>query len=304
MFLWQTFFANVAPIFIVAGLGYWLGRRFDLDAAPLSRIVFYLLGPALVFDLIVGNTVHAAEIGQVTLLTLGGLGLVALAAWLVGRALRLERAALAALLLVSVFPNAGNYGLPLIGFAFGQQAQALAGIYFILTAILFNTVGVLVASLGRMGWLDALRATLRVPMVYAVLAGLALQMTGWQLPEALSRSVDLLSAGAIPAMLLLLGLELRKATFIRREKMLAAALVLRLLLSPALVGLAAWAWMGAVSPMLLRAVLLEAAMPTAVSTTVLALEYHLDGAFVSMTVLVSTLLSLLSVTFLLAFLGS
>jgi hypothetical protein len=62
--------------------------------------------------------------------------------------------------------------------------------------------------------------------------------------------------------------------------------------------------MGALSPTLLRAVLLESAMPTAVTTTVLALEYQLDGAFVSMAVLVSTLLSPLTVTFLLAFLGS
>jgi len=52
-----------------------------------------------------------------------------------------------------------------------------------------------------------------------------------------------------------------------------------------------------------QAGILEAAMPTAVLNTVIALEFGIDPAFVAGAVLVSTLLSPLTVTPLIALLG-
>ncbi len=301
---WQTFAANVAPIFLVAGLGYWLGRHFRLDAAPLSRLVFYLFGPALVFNLIVENDLGGREVWQVGLVAVLGMGSVGLLAWLAGRRLRLPRTQLVSLVLAAVFPNAGNYGLPLVGFAFGGRAQAFAGIYFIVTAILFNTVGVWVASLGRLSAREALKAMLRVPMIYAVLGAL---LVGWlelPLPVPAARTVSLLAEGAIPAMLILLGLELRKVSLARRRRMLTAGLLLRLLAAPALAGGFLLALGVPLQTDLGRAVLVEAAMPVAVTTTVLAVEYKLDAAYISLVIFVSTLLSPLTVTALLQWLGS
>jgi predicted permease len=51
-----------------------------------------------------------------------------------------------------------------------------------------------------------------------------------------------------------------------------------------------------------QAAVLEASMPTAVITTVLAVEYDLDNAFVTGTVVLSTLLSPLTLTLLIAYL--
>ncbi len=302
--VWGTFANNLAPIFLVAGLGYWLGVRFQLDSAPLSRLVFYLFGPALVFDLIVANDLNGREVWLVGLIAAGGMALTGGLAWWLGQSMGLGRRAQASLALTAAFPNAGNYGLPLVGFAFGARAQALAGIYFIVTAIVFNTVGVFVASLGRLSWRQAWLATLRVPMMYAVVVALVVNRLAFALPVPVARTVGLLAEGAIPAMLVLLGLELRKASFTHRGKMLSVGLAARLLLSPllawgglSLAGIAAQTDLG-------RAVLVEAAMPVAVTTTVLAVEYELDAPYISMIVFASTLISPLTVTVLLRFLGS
>ncbi len=300
--VWQTFANNLGPIFLTAGLGYWLGVRFNLDSAPLSRLVFYLMGPALVFQLIAENRLAVQEVWQVAAVAFLGMGLTGGLAWLIGRRMGLPRLALAALILTAVFPNAGNYGLPLVGFAFGERAQAFAGIYFIITAILFNTAGVLVASLGRLSLAAALRAMLRVPMMYAVAAALLLGRWSLSLPLALERTIGLLAEGAIPAMLILLGLELRKASLTHRRRMLAAGLGLRLLASPLLAWTALAALHVPLQTDLGRATLIEASMPVAVTTTVLAVEYDLDAAYVTMAVFASTLLSPLTVTFLLRFL--
>jgi predicted permease len=53
-----------------------------------------------------------------------------------------------------------------------------------------------------------------------------------------------------------------------------------------------------------QAAILEAAMPTAVTTTVLATEYDLEPGFVTSVVLTTTLLSPFTLTPLLSFLGA
>lgn len=298
----QVFANNLLPIFFVAGSGYLLGRLFNLDARPVSKLVFYLLTPALVFDLLYANPLDGGLVVTVAGVALLSLGLVALLAWGLGRWLRLERAVLAALILTAVFPNAGNYGLPLVKFTFGEQALAFAGVYFILTSVLFNTLGVFIASLGHLDVRASLRKLFSVPLLYAVALALWVSWMHWQLPLPLTRTLDLLSDSAIPMMLVLLGLELRHVRWGRHRRALLGSLGLRLLAAPA----AAWAvfaWMGGGSASLSQALLVESAMPTAVSTTVLAAEFDLDASFVTMAILSSTLVSPLTVTALLIWLG-
>ncbi|MEI9814263.1 MAG: hypothetical protein WDO18_17175 [Acidobacteriota bacterium] len=43
------------------------------------------------------------------------------------KTLRLDRSTLRAFIMVVMFSNGGNYGLPVVRFAFGQEALALRG---------------------------------------------------------------------------------------------------------------------------------------------------------------------------------
>ena len=65
-----------------------------------------------------------------------------------GMLFKLERSALISILVTTMFANTGNYGLPLVSFAFGEEALSYASIYFITTTVLFYTLGVFLASLG------------------------------------------------------------------------------------------------------------------------------------------------------------
>jgi malate permease and related proteins len=86
--------------------------------------------------------------------------------------LKVERTALISILITSMFANTGNYGLPLVLFAFGEKALSYAGIYFVTTTLLFYSLGVLLASLGHMNFKDAMLGLFRVPTLYAVLLAL------------------------------------------------------------------------------------------------------------------------------------
>jgi predicted permease len=67
------------------------------------------------------------------------------------RALRLDRAAASAFLLVVVCSNSGNYGLPVTLLAFGREALAYASVYFVASSIFSYTGGVLLAASGERG---------------------------------------------------------------------------------------------------------------------------------------------------------
>ena len=77
---------------------------------------------------------------------------------------------MSAFLLVVMFSNGGNYGLPVVLFAFGRDALSHASVYFVTSAVLVYTVGVLLAASGRRSIRRALLGILKVPAAWAVAA--------------------------------------------------------------------------------------------------------------------------------------
>jgi len=141
----------------------------------------------------------------------------------------------------------------------------------------------------------------KVPTLYAVLLALLINILEIKLPLAVGRAVDLAAGGTIPTMLILLGLQMTKVEFSKNLRALQLSVSLRLILAPllallitALFGIQGFARQGAVT---------QASMPSMVSSTVLAIEYQLDAKLIAAVVFISTLLSPLTLTPLLVFLG-
>ena len=141
----------------------------------------------------------------------------------------------------------------------------------------------------------------KVPMLYAVFLALIINSLHIELPLSLERAVDLAAGGTIPLMLVLLGLQMTHVEFSKNLRALQLSVSMRLLIAPllaflitALLGIQGFARQGAMT---------QASMPSMVSATVLAAEYHLDSKLIAAVVFVSTLLSPLTLTPLLVFLG-
>ncbi len=297
-----TIFANnILPILLLSGAGFVLGRTMKLDSRPLARIIFYIFSPVLVFNLITSSQLSIEKI----LLMMGFAAVVMLAsaavAFLAGKLLRLERTALTVAVLTSLLANNGNYGMPVISFAFGQDALAYASIYFVTSTLFVYTFGVLLASLGHLDLKASLRNLLKVPAIYAIILAMVFVRTGWSLPEPLERTVSLAAGAAVPSMLVLLGLELQKAEWTRNLRALSVPVFTRLVIGP-IIGLGMAVLFGLQGSARLAGVT-EAGMPSAVMNTVLAAEYKLDSSLVTAVVFVSTILSPLTLTLLLYFLG-
>jgi malate permease and related proteins len=296
-----TFANNLMPILLISGVGFLLGKTLEIDSRSLGRVVFYVFSPILVFNLLIHTELQSIEIfitmGYTVLLCL----IIGLLAFLFGKALHFERPVLMAIVLTSAFANTGNYGLPLVSFAFGQDALAFATLNFATNSLLFNTAGVLIASLGHMDIKAAMGGLFKVPTVYAVILAAALNGFHLILPTPLARTVDLAANGSIPLMIILLGLELSHVQWSHSVRAVGLSTGLRLLAGPLIGFLLAFLFrmQGAVR----QANVTESSMPAAVTTIVLATEYGLDPSLVTAMVFIGTLLSPLTLTPLLVFLG-
>ena len=104
-----------------------------------------------------------------------------------------------------------------------------------------------------------------------------------------------------PLMLILLGVQLTHVEFSGNQRAMQLSVGLRLVIAP-LAALLFAALFG-LQDVSRQASVTQASMPSMVSATVLATEYNLDSRLVTAVVFVSTLLSPLTLTPLLVFLG-
>jgi malate permease and related proteins len=296
-----TFANNILPIILLSSAGFALGKLLHIEPRSLGRVVFYVFSPILIFDLLVQNQLKFNEAAIVIVFVLCSILVIGVLTLILGYFLRLERPALVSILITTMFANTGNYGLPLVSFAFGEQALSYAAIYFVTTTLLFNTVGVFLASLGHMSFKEAIFALFRIPMIYAGLLAILINLSNIELPIPVSRTVELAANGTIPLMLILLGVQLIHVELSENRRAMQLSVSLRLVIAP-LVALLFAALFG-LQGFPRQATVTQASMPSIVSSTVLATEYNLDSKLVTAVVFISTLLSPLTLTPLLVFLG-
>src|SRR5215510_9887408 len=189
----SIFVSDILPIFIIAGVGFLLARRLGANVKTLATVTFNALSPCLVFDQLVSAQISGSQSLRVAafcvLLTIA----IGIAARLTTLPLRLDRTTLSSFLLVAMFSNSGNYALPVVLFAFGKEALAFASVYFVTSAILIYTAGILVAGSGRSSMRTAMVRLFRVPAVYAVAAAVVVLTMGATVPTAIMRPIGLLA---------------------------------------------------------------------------------------------------------------
>jgi malate permease and related proteins len=275
--------------------------RLRFDVETLSRSAFYLFVPALVFDALTNSDVSGAQFGQIAAVVVLSTAVLWLVGALAARPLGLKGATQAAFLNAILLVNAGNFGLSVNLFAFGEGGLARATVYFILSAVLSASLGVYISASGRASAMTALKQVATVPMVYATAIGLVVNLAGWPVPSPLAKAINLLGQASIPLMLAVLGAKLvvtlRGGVQALHLPALGVVTLSRLILAPALTW--AFTWLVGLDDLARDVSIVQSAMPTAVITTILATEYNTDAPFAALCVLVTTLASLLSLTLLL-----
>lgn len=292
MHLFYTVLEIVAPVFLLAGVGFtWVKLGFEYRLEFVTRLAMTLAVPSLIFTALVNTTLDPAALRTLTLASLVAyaavfavmMGLV----WVTG----LERRTFAAPM---IFGNTGNLGLPLALFAFGEVGLEYAVVVFAVTAILAFSLGLwLVAGAGSFGKI------FQEPLIWATALGALFLWQGWTLPRIADSTLGMLGQMAIPLMLITLGVAVARLS----PAGIGRAIILSVVKLVICVGCG---WLTAEIFALEKAafgiLVLQIATPVAVTSYMLAAKFEADAQAVAGLVVVSTLMSIGALPLLLAFL--
>lgn len=296
--LLEIFINVITPVFLLVIIGYVVGPRLGLEARTLSRAAYFLFVPSFIFNVISTARTEAALAVRM-FLYIGAVHVaLALLALLVGLLLQRPSPMVSAYILIAVFGNVGNFGLPLIEFRFGPEARLPATIYFLALVIIAFAIGVYAASWQSGGGWRAMLAVLKTPAIVAAVPAVVVNWSGITLPLVITRVTGLLGDAMIPVMLVTLGVQLASNSSLKINSDTLIATTLRLIGGPIL----AFALVGFFDLTGLErgTGILQSSMPAAVLVSIIAFEHDLLPEFITMTVLVSTVASVITLTLLLA----
>lgn len=195
----------LTPLFAIAALGFFVGRRLQPDLSSANRLNMDVFVPALVFGALASKDFRLTEylpLAGITLVMVIGSGLAGAA---VARMMKIDPRTLVPPVM---FNNCGNLGLPLAVLAFGPDALAPMIVMFMISNFLHFSFGA--------WYLDhhtRLTTLWRVPSVLATVAGIAVGALGWHLWEPLMIAIRMVGDIAIPLMLFSLGARIGNSRF-------------------------------------------------------------------------------------------
>lgn len=276
-----TVFEIVAPVFILASIGYlWVRLGFEYRVQFVTGMAMTISVPALIFVALMQTKIEPSALSLLLVASVITYGVLTLLFLCAVRALKLE---VRSFLPPLIFGNTGNVGLPLAYFAFGDEGFAYAIVVFAVMAIWSFTFGVWIVSGG-----GSLTKVIKEPMVGATLLGGIFMWQGWQTPKFLTNALELVGQMAIPMMLITLGVAVARLNPGR----LGQAFWLSLIKAALCIGVAAGigVWLG-LPHVALSVLVLQVGTPVAVTSYMLAEKYGADSNAVAGLVVVSTLLS-------------
>ena len=227
----DVFLTVILPTIIVAAAGAGLQRWRTLDVGALGAVVMYLLSPALVLNGLLTADLPADISLRVVAAALLTLAPVLIVSFALSTGLRHPRSLQSGYTLATGFPNVGTMGIPISFLAFGDEGLVVAVIIFVTQVALGWPVGMVVAARGRSSGLAPLYSALKVPTPYAVPVALLIRMTGWDMPVAIGRPIEMLADAAIPVMLIVLGFQLGHGIDWQRWRSLTSSVAIRLIVS-------------------------------------------------------------------------
>ena len=294
----------ILPVFIIFSIGY-IGQKFiGFDIKSISTAALYLMSPFLAFRTFYTNEL-TMDYFYIVLFSLLLTTILLLVVWITALSMKATRSQLSAMILGGVFMNSGNYGAPVVLFAFGAVGFDYAVIMMVFQSLLMNTVGIFFASIGgeeKSTLRQSAQRVIRMPLIYAAFLGIGLQLVSIPIPTAVMEAISLVADASIPTVMLVLGMQL--AAISRKRvayRYVSAVSIIRMVASPLIaVGIL---YFMPVNDLLKAVIIVQASMPAAANTTMLALQFGTEPDLVSFTTFFTTLISIITIPVVLFFLG-
>lgn len=281
--------------FIIA-VGFLVGRlRLLGEHAPyvLSRLVFFVLTPCLLFTILADADVQVLFSSRLVVSALAAIScfaVFALVAFLVFRR-QLPEAVIGSL--ASGYVNANNIGIPVAAYVIGDATYSAPVVLVQLLVFAPIALALLGGSVsGRFSVASVALQTVRNPLIIASALGVIVAVSGVELPQVVFEPFRLLGGAAVGVLLINFGMSLSGSRLLepgtmRRDVVLAS--ILKLTLMP-LVAFALARFVFGMQGHELFAIVVLAALPTAQNVFNYAQRYERGVVIARDTILITTVL--------------
>lgn len=288
--------ANVIPLSIMIGFGIVLQRTFKLDIKTMSKLLFYLFSPVLVFMKLYYSNISGSTLARILLFFALFFATLHVAVEIAVRVRRYSGSMRSAMRNSVIFYNSANYGIPLnhLVFAGNPFAQSIQIVIMMMQNLLPNTYGVYSVNAHKKDWREILRTIRTLPSIYSIPLALLMRAGHVPLPQPVEVPLNYITQGFTAFALTTLGMQLGNMRWRIRLSDVAISNFLRLCVGPAL-GFLFVALLG-IQGLTARALILSTAVPTSLNSMMLAVEFDNEPDFASQAVFSSTLFSMFTVT--------
>lgn len=288
------FLEVILPIMAVFAAGFTLQRLRAMDVRSVSAITLYILSPALVFI-----TLYDADFNEgfviIVVFMFALLGFMVISNKILRRIFKWTPQVESASILATGFMNSGNYGLPVVLFTLGPAALPYAVFIMVIQGLMNNFFGIYYASRGTGGMKQAMSNVMKMPTTYAAIFGVLFQYLSIPITDSVHSMMSMVGEASIPVMMLVLGMQLGSMTTLRLNwQVIVSAVSLKMVVAPIVAYI--FVLLVDVDPLIGALLIIIAAMPTAATTTMYAIEFDTEPDLVSSITFIATVVSIVSIS--------
>ncbi len=283
----------MGPVVLIVALGWFAGAKLSFDVSTLSRLAFYVLGPAFVLDVFADAELDGSVVLRLTVAAWAAMLVGGLLALALSRAAKLNNARRGSAIMSSAYGNVGNAGLAISAFALGDDAIPIAAVLMIVINITGIVLGVILASAQEGGIGSAFIRGFSAPMTIAAGIAVVTNLASFEFPTAIERSIEISGSALIPVMLITLGIQMAGDVTPRPEVDLGIVVAAKLVVVPLIAALVG-SLLGLEGDAF-GVLVIQSSMPPAVFCAVVALEFDMEPDRTTRTVLGTTLIALLTI---------
>jgi predicted permease len=279
----------ILPLLALVAIGWLLGRWRHADPAGVADVILYLFMPLLMFASLVRDPVTWGQTGRYLGWYLGYVLIMWGVAVVAGRLLRWPQPLRAALGLVLTGINVGSYGVPVVLSVVGEQALSGAMLLLVASNATAGSLGVYLAAGGRLRPTQAAKTIFRLPLIYAVVGAVGVQISGLHIPSNWLESAYRIGMTGPTLALVVLGLQLSRVDWSDMGKQIGFVAFAKLAIGSC-VGLVLAVGLGAQGDDL-AALAVMGCLPCTINSVLLSLRFDARPDFVGGACLLTTLMS-------------
>ncbi|MBE6497477.1 AEC family transporter [Methanobrevibacter sp.] len=287
---------TILSIIIMIGLGYFL-KRIDFlsekDIDPFNKIVMYILLPCMIFHALYSADLSLiSKLGILPLVILASSVVTGIVSFFILKQLKLDDITLWSVLVTVMIANTAFMGYPVTLGIFGQEGFLRAIFCDIATLCIFLILSfVLILKFGGTVKTAVKKITF-FPPLWAVILGLVFNFINIPIGPVIDNTVNYLGQGAIPLIMIALGLSIDFSAIKRSKSMIVFTSIMKLMFFP-IVAFVVATQLGLVD-LQFKISIVEAAMPAGMMSLLLAITYKLDYELTSDCILINTVISLIT----------